>query len=395
MTNKNKINESNLGVSDNKTTVNIKKTDLTNSSVTNNIKNLGADVNVNVVGEDKLPTKTLTSSQVHKLAQQAGNFGVDVKEELINLLMLGDVIPVSMVKKILNNHDLTFKDLKGQDSTFKPSNEFAHLFNSSLNEELDVIEPTDRATMKYLSNVKDPKTNEIVQPFSVGDKKYQMVRARTPDKKIVLGVYSFDDINDSGDNTIYDIEEFENKVAKPMLEMEKLTVEGETKTTEPETLGLGEFKHFIVSEKTGKFKKFKTIPELAATTMGDDERYMGLQEFKKFFETRVFGATKKKELSEVGMTGNESDEEMTVKAQKLMSLIQKKIPSNTIESIKTNKIAQKEVIAAFAEMIGVPRNGLSSLVQGIRDLANGQQQQQQQQVSENRVIKTIKKKDIK
>ena len=56
----------------------------------------------------------------------------------------------------------------------------------------------------------------------------------------------------------------------------------------------------------------------------------------------------------------ESDEEMSAKAKKLMQMIQTKIPSGIIKTIKT-PVAQREVIAAFAEMIGVPRNGLSKL----------------------------------
>ena len=257
----------------------------------------------------------------------------------------------------------------------------------------NVIQPQDRATIKYLSNVKDFESGQIAQPFNVGDKKYQMVRGITPDKNTVLGVYCFDDLNEDGSNMIYHVDEFESKIARPMLEMEKLTTESENKSSQPESLNLGEYKHFIVNEKNGKFKKFKTIPELAATTMLEDERYMGLHEFKKFFENRVFGAPKRKELAEVGMTGQETDEEMTIKAQKLMALIKKRIPANIIESIKTNKIAQREVIAAFAEMIGVPRTGLTNLVQGIKDLAKTGNQQQQP-VSEN-VVRTIKKKDIK
>lgn len=271
----------------------------------------------------------------------------------------------------------------------------ANKTTSSLVGEIDnVIQPQDRATIKYLSNIKDAESGQIAQPFNLGDKKYQMVRGITPDKNVVMGVYCFDELNEDGSNMIYHVDEFESKIAKPMLEMDKLTTENETKGSEPESLNLGEYKHFIVNEKTGKFKKFKTIPELAATTMLEDEKYMGLQEFKKFFENRVFGAPKRKELSEVGLTGQENDEELTLKAKKLMDLIQKRIPSNTIESIKTNKLAQREVIAAFAEMIGVPRNGLTSLVQGIKDLAKTPNQPQQQ-VNEHRVVKTIKKKDIK
>jgi hypothetical protein len=267
--------------------------------------------------------------------------------------------------------------------------------NVNVNVVDEMIEPQDASTIKYLSNVKDPESGQIAQPFNISDKKYQMVRGITPDKNTVLGVYCFDELNEDGSNMIYHVDEFEKKVARPMLEREKLTTESENKSSEPESLNLGEYKHFVVNEKNGKFKKFKTIPELAATTMLEDERYMGLHEFKKFFENRVFGAPRRKELAEVGLTGQESEDEMTMKAQKLMGLIQKRIPSNTIDSLKTNKIAQREVIAAFAEMIGVPRNGLSGLVQGIKDLAKAGAQPQPQPVTENIVIKTIKKKDIK
>jgi len=268
---------------------------------------------------------------------------------------------------------------------------------SEISEVDSVIKPQDRATIKYLSNIKDPESGQISQPFNFGGKKYQMVRGVTPEKKFVRGVYCFDELNEDGSNIIYHVDEFENKFAKPMLEREKLTIESENKTLESDSLNLGEYKHFVVDEKTGKFKKFKTIPELAATTMGENEKYMGLQEFKKFFESRVFGVTKKKGLDEVGMTGQESEDDMTLKAQKLMGLIQKRIPSNTIETIKTNKIAQREVIAAFAEMIGVPRAGLSNLIQGIKDLAKTgpQQPATTQPVVEQRLVKRIKKKDIK
>jgi hypothetical protein len=101
-----------------------------------------------------------------------------------------------------------------------------------------------------------------------------------------------------------------------------------------------------------------------------------------------------------------------------MDLIAKRIPQNIIKTI-TTPIAQREVIAAFAELIGVPRNGLSNLVSGLKDMAKQQQQQQQQPATQtgeeqpitekrvitknqlmesltpNKVIKTIKVKDIK
>jgi hypothetical protein len=298
-----------------------------------------------------------------------------------------------IVEDMMGNQKKTTVTLKKQDLANPTIQKSIQGLGQNVNVTVvdEMIEPQDAATIKYLSNVKDPESGQIAQPFNINNKKYQMVRGMTPDKNIVLGVYCFDELNEDGSNMIYQVDEFENNIAKPMLEMEKLTTESENKSSEPESLNLGEYKHFVVNEKNGKFKKFKTIPELAATTMLEDERYMGLQEFKKFFENRVFGAPKRKELAEVGLTGQESDEEMTIKAQKLMGLIQKRIPSNIIDTIKTNKIAQREVIAAFAELIGVPRNGLTNLVQGIKDLAKTGTQQ----VTESKVIKTIKKKDIK
>ena len=301
-----------------------------------------------------------------------------------------------IVEDMMGNQKKTTVTLKKQDLANPTIQKSIQGLGQNVNVTVvdEMIEPQDAATIKYLSNVKDPESGQIAQPFNISDKKYQMVRGVTPNKNIVLGVYCFDELNEDGSNMIYPVDEFENKIAKPMLEMEKLTTESENKSSEPESLNLGEYKHFVVNEKNGKFKKFKKIPELAATTMLEDERYMGLHEFKKFFENRVFGAPRRKELTEVGLTGQETEEEMTIKAQKLMGLIQKRIPSNIIDSLKTNKIAQREVIAAFAELIGVPRNGLTGLVQGIKDLAKTNTQPQQA-VAENRIVKTIKKKDIK
>jgi hypothetical protein len=126
----------------------------------------------------------------------------------------------------------------------------------------------------------------------------------------------------------------------------------------------------LVNEKSGKFRKFKNIVELAAAVMGEDEKYMPIKEFRKFFENRVFGGKKEVEmnLTEVAPNGEETDEEMNQKAQKLMVMISKRIPSNVIDTIKT-PVAKREVIAAFAELIGVPRQGLPSLVNGLKYLA--------------------------
>jgi hypothetical protein len=293
--------------------------------------------------------------------------------------------PTIMVPK--SDLKQTISDLKGQKVNILP-------IDGSITETDDVIEPKDRATIKYLSNVKDANTGEISKPFTIGDKKYQMVRGLAPDNKVVMGVYCFDDLDGSGENIVHDMQYFEENIAKPMKEA--MHVKEEPQPVENKTIGLGEYRHYIVNEKTGKFRKFKSIEELAKATMNEEEKYMGIREFKKYFEGKVFGP-KKHMVNEVTPTGDESDEEMNIKAKKLMDLIQKRIPSNVITTIKT-PVARREVISAFAEMIGVPRNGLAQLISGLKDLSKTdpkqQQQQQSAQLSENRTKKIIKVKDI-
>jgi hypothetical protein len=260
--------------------------------------------------------------------------------------------------------------------------------------------------LEYLSEIKDVETGEMSKPFTIADKKYQMVRAMTPDRQKVMGVYCMDDVDDEGNNIIHDVKHFEENIAKKAIQ--------ETGVVEPDgpematLMGLEEkkenpsfegHKHFIVNQKTGKARKFKSIEELAKAQMGEDEKYMGIREFKKFVDEALFGANRKQNVNEVKPTGDETDDEMNAKAQKLMKMIGKRIPSTIIDTIKTNKVAQREVIAAFAELIGVPRNGLSQLLIGIKDIAKSGQEQGQEPdaaaattVTERRIIKV---KDIK
>lgn len=298
-----------------------------------------------------------------------------------------------------------------------------------------VITPQDDATIKYLSNVRDSKTGKVSQPFTIGTQKYQMVRGITPSKEIIMAVFCHDETDDGGNNVIHPIELFEKTIVQPMMEKEKMMqqevmigndfeLEAEVKPQPKkgnESLNLSEFKHYLVNEKSGKFRKFKNIVELAAAVMAEDEKYMPIKEFRKFFENRVFGGKKESEitLTEVALTGQETDEEMNQKAKKLMDMIKKRIPTMIIDTIKT-PIAKREVIAAFAEMIGVPRQGLPNLINGLKALAKAKPtavgapvtpgapaaaattppaENQLAPITENlskpKVIKTIKVKDIK
>ena len=265
---------------------------------------------------------------------------------------------------------------------------------SSLFEYDDVIEPQDQATIKYLSNVIDNNTGEVSKPFTIADKNYQMVRGMQPNGEIVMAVMCLEDSN------IYEVEKFEKEIALPMkerLEMESTQFKEDTYEG---------YKHYLVNKKTNEVRKFRTIEEMLSCNKMEEEEYMGKPRFKQYMNEKLFGSSKRKTevLNEITPTGEESDEEMNVKAKKLMDMIMKRIPQNIIDTIKT-PVAQREVIAAFAEMIGVPRNGLSSLVNGLKDMSKQQVTNENKIMTKNqllesfglkkKVIKTIKVKDIK
>ena len=270
---------------------------------------------------------------------------------------------------------------------------------------------TPSLKLEYISDVIDSKTGQISKPFTIGTKNYQMVRAITPNKEKVMGVYCIDEMDEDGLNKIYEINEFEENIAKKYLDEtgvaepdapEQATLNPypleEKEKENDEHPSFAGYKHFIVNPKTGKAKKFKTIEELAKAQMAEGEKYMSIREFKKFVDETLFGTTRKQNVNEVTPTGQETDDEMNAKAQKLMKMISKRIPSIIIDTIKTNKVAQREVIAAFAELVGVPRNGLSQLLVNIKDIAKNNQEinatstDKPAPVTERRIIKI---KDIK
>ena len=252
-----------------------------------------------------------------------------------------------------------------------------------------VIEPQDKATIKYLSNVIDSKTNKVSPPFTIDSKKYQMVNGLTPERKIVLAVFCHDDMDDEGNNLIHPVEHFEKTIAMPMMEKMKMGKKKEEhKDSEP--LNLGHYKFFIVNEKTGKFRKLKTLEELAKDTLGEDEKFMGLKQFKKYFENMVFGSAKKSVKKEnileavpqpaataqpAGAAPAEEND-LHAKAKRLTTLISKKIPASVFKTIRTNKVAEKEVIEAFAELVGVPKQGLQNLLKTIKSTAVSNPKQQ-------------------
>ena len=283
----------------------------------------------------------------------------------------------------------------------------------SVTEDDAVIEPQDQATIKYLSNVRDPETNEVSKPFTIADKNYQLIRGIDASNEVVNAVMCIDD------NMIHTYEDFERDIALPMKE--KLEMQGASIQTSPDVQESSDdtyegYKHYLVNKQTNEVRKFKSIEEMISSNKLDEEEYMNVGRFKKHMNERLFGSSKKKveSLNEVTPTGEETDEEMNIKAEKLMAMIAKRIPQNIIKTI-TTPIAQREVIAAFAELIGVPRNGLNKLIAGLKDISKQQQEpatqtgkeqpitekrvitknQLMESLTPNKVIKTIKVKDIK
>lgn len=285
----------------------------------------------------------------------------------------------------------TLATLKGQKVNIVP------IDKKIMEEPEAVIQPQDRATIQYLSNVKDAETGEISQPFSIGDKRYQMVRALTPDNNVIMGVYCFDDMDDNGNNVIHDVQYFEENIAKPMKE--KMETPNEVKKQDS-TLGLGEYRHYIVNEKTGKFRKFKTIEELAKANMNEGEKYMGLREFKKYFEGRVFGGNRHFQMSE-NQTPQDA-EQFKRDVQNATAVIEKlPIVQNKLKKVN-NPIEKSQFMLAIAEIIGLDLKLFAQTVKKLRQTAKINTQNKtsqptqpvQQPVTESKTKRIIKVKDI-
>ena len=134
--------------------------------------------------------------------------------------------------------------------------------------------------------------------------------------------------------------------------------------------------------------------------MSDDERYMTITEFKRFFESKIFG-NKKRQLTE--LDGNfEMEKRMAI------DLISKINETPTLKTLITklyqnkNRMVKAEAIAGFAELIGVDKQNLPSIIttlktytsQGIKENKIISKNDLIKEVNNKKVIKTIKVKDI-
>lgn len=288
--------------------------------------------------------------------------------------------------------------------------------NANINvteDEEGVLNPSN---FHYLSEVKD-ETGQISKPFNINGKNYQMCRAKSSDGEKVTAVYALDEMDESGKNKIYGLDEFEQIAKKFVDESEKTTeesVEEPVKTEKKEEVtkenpNFAGYKHFIVNSKTGKARKFKSIEELAKATMSEDEKYMGIKEFKKFVDESLFGKRNLKEQPTAATPAPAAGTPVENSAvTNMFKMIDRAVPSTAYQNIKQNPAAQYSAIADWIERIGVPQNKLNDIVSFIKNSVQKQQANPPAAapvasttttttaapVNEVRVIKTIKKKDI-
>jgi len=260
-----------------------------------------------------------------------------------------------------------------------------------------VIEPQDQETIKYLSNVKDPNTGKISQPFTIGDKKYQMVRGMKPSREIVLGVLCLNEMNEDGSgNKIYSVDHFDKTVATPMKEKygngnmnspedkKELNTDKEKFIDHLNLSDMNGFRHFFVNRQTNEVTgKFKSIGEMikSGTKLGLEEDYMDAKQLKRRRYENYFKPTMNEADDDVDGT---DVNKLKTDVKKLTKLISAKF-STAISKID-KPIEQVEFLSAMAEIIGVPFNKLTSLINSFKDVANQQKTAEPAPVMEDKKI---------
>jgi DNA-binding protein len=134
-------------------------------------------------------------------------------------------------------------------------------------------------------------------------------------------------------------------------------------------IGLGDYKFFLVDNTTGKFRKFKTLEELAKANMSETEKLMGLKEMKKFFESKVFGERKKKQ--DIFEEEEEDAVALKAKAQKLVKVIDSNvIVKNSLDSLAELKgiEGKSQVLSAILQRLKIPIEDIQKYVSQIKKM---------------------------
>lgn len=247
-------------------------------------------------------------------------------------------------------------------------------------EETDV--PQAPKGFKYVSNLKDMEGN-ISQPFTINSKKYQMVRAMQPDRKIIQAVYSLDEVDEMGQNIIHSVEDFDRNIASPQRELDEggIREEGPVRSEDPnfsqtpnhqedyiDFLNLNDlkgYKDFFVNIDSGEVvAKFKNAREMikSGIKLGDNEDYMDAKMLRRF---RFGNSMKTDDISEDVDLGR-----LQTDVKKLSKLIKDKFMI-ALEKINT-PIEQSQFLVAMANEIGVPFAKLTSIINSFKDISKDQ-----------------------
>jgi hypothetical protein len=329
-----------------------------------------------------------------------------------------------------DNTQLTIKKKDLNDSNIQQS--LSKLKNVNINVIDEEVQESPK--LEYLYNFLDENNNPVVfiLPINGEDKEFHLVWGKTNNDEKQLGVYN--------DGIVYPKDYFEtNIVPQELIPANQNVSEISDKAqsyvskkighlrgkegypeaqaaaiaysmarekgykipkTNESSLNLSEYKHYLVNEKTGKFRKFKEASDLAKANMSNDERYMTITEFKKFFETKVFG-NKKRQLTEL-------DGNFEMEKKLAIDLISKINEIPTLKTLLTklfqnkNRLVKAEAIAGFAELIGVDKQNLPSIIttlknsmaQGVKENKIISKNDLIKEINNKKVIKTVKIKDI-
>ena len=239
----------------------------------------------------------------------------------------------------------------------------------------EVIEPQDRETIKYLSNVEDANTGEISQPFKIGDKSFQIVMGITPSKQEVMAVYCHDDKDDNGENIIHPVDYFEENIVNPYLEEMKQFGDNIEVNEEAPSLNLSEYNHFYVNERTLNVRKFKTIEEVAKANMNEGETYMDRKQFKTFFEDKVFGPRKRRMAKNEPLQNDELVDEglssfWKTKLRPEVNMVIKQMVGKVkpyIDKLDT-PVEKIQYVATITKMLNLDANSITKLVTALKNL---------------------------
>jgi len=245
---------------------------------------------------------------------------------------------------------------------------------------------------------------------------------------VVIGVYSFDEHDENGENIIYSMDDFEKNIAPSIKETPDMLgqdiqisdgydhAEAERDYHDKESfmdyLNLSDiepfYKHFFVNIENGEIvAKFKNMREMikSGIKLGPKEDYMDAKALKRF----RFGDYFNKDIKENELSpedGSTDVPKLQSDVKKLANLIKNKFSTYLTKLEKP--IEQSQFLTAMATEIGVPLNKLSMIINTYKDIAKKEDTPEsvvnekkvitkkalEEQIKNKNVIKVVKLKNI-